>query len=244
MVSLSSDKQQKMTPFKQKTAREQAQIVRRVVGILESTYGHPRHGNPQNPLDDLIYIQLSNKTARTTSRRVYRNLKRRFPSWNEVPKTKRNLSVLKKLLNPAGLSDVKSKQIFDTLVVLKKRYGRCTLSPLKHESSESAEKFLILLPGTSTKVAKCVLMYAFEREVLPVDVHVHRVATRLGWTSRKRADQCHDELEEIVKPKYRYSFHVGCISHGREICRPQNPDCPTCPLRKYCDYAKSQATSH
>ena len=31
--------------------------------ILEVTYGSPRLGNPQDPLDDLVYIVLSNKTA-------------------------------------------------------------------------------------------------------------------------------------------------------------------------------------
>ncbi len=33
------------------------------------------------------------------------------------------------------------------------------------------------------------MMYTLNAQVLPVDVHVHRVAGRLGWTKRKRADR-------------------------------------------------------
>ena len=90
------------------------------------------------------------------------------------------------------------------------------------------------LDGVSEKVAKCVMMYTLGFDVLPVDVHVHRVATRLEWTNRKRADQCHEELEALVKPRYRFAFHVDCICHGRAVCRPKNPRCNDCVIRRYC----------
>src|SRR5262249_43991044 len=101
--------------------------------------------------------------------------------------------------------------------------------------------YLAELPGVSDKVAKCVMMYTLGFDVLPVDVHVFRVASRLGWTSRCRADQCHDDLEALVQPKHRYAFHVDCICLGRAVCTPVHPDCPACPIRQYCVYFKQRA---
>ena len=78
--------------------------------------------------------------------------------------------------------------------IIKSDLGRCDLTALKGEPEEVVEKYLTSLPGVSEKVAKCVMMYTMSARVLPVDVHVHRVATRLGWTTRKRADQCHQDI--------------------------------------------------
>jgi endonuclease III len=160
---------------------------------LTDTYGTPRFGNPSDPLDDLIFIILSNKTAPLTARRTYRRLRDRFPEWDEVLTTP--LSTLESILKPAGLSAIKSRQIQAALRQIKHDFHTCNLNPLKQLSQDAAEKYLIGLPGTSEKVAKCIMMYTLNFLVLPVAVHVHRISSRMGWTARKRADQCHSELE-------------------------------------------------
>jgi hypothetical protein len=33
-----------------------------IIALLEQEYGSPRHGNPSDPLDELIYIKLSQQT--------------------------------------------------------------------------------------------------------------------------------------------------------------------------------------
>lgn len=55
-----------------------------------------------------------------------------------------------------------------------------SLSPLKKMTDSQIEKYLASLPGIGIKTAKCVMMYSFDRLVLPVDTHVWRIATRLG----------------------------------------------------------------
>jgi hypothetical protein len=37
-----------------------------VCRALSRVYGSPRHGNPRNPLDDLIYIVLSTRTRHSS----------------------------------------------------------------------------------------------------------------------------------------------------------------------------------
>ncbi len=208
--------------------------MRRVCERLEAEYGQPRLGNPRSPIDDMVYIILSNKTSPPVAVQTYRRLKKRFRTWNELLRTRK--SVARAILEPAGLSTVKSEQLRSALQTIRKDFGRCTLSPLKNRSTVDVEAYLVSLPGVSEKVAKCVIIYTMGRDVLPVDGHVHRVATRLGWTARKRADQCHRELEALVPPHRRYAFHVDCVVHSRKRCRPKDPMCENCCVRRYCRY--------
>lgn len=211
--------------------------VASVCAALSNTYGTPRFRNPTDPLDDLIFIMLSNKTGPATARRTYRHLRRRFPRWDNILSAP--LSRLASILRPAGLSAVKSRQIRAALYRIKKEFGKCNLNALKRTSADDAEDFLVGLPGASEKVAKCVMMYTLGFQVLPVDTHVHRVSSRLGWTSRKRADQCHKELEALLAPALRSNFHVGCIAHGRKLCRPKTPLCLSCPISDHCEYFRA-----
>jgi len=221
-------------PISANSARSKSQIVRRVCEALELEYGRPRHGNPKDPLDDLISIMLSNKTGPAMAGTVYRELKTRFDTWDDV--LSRPASTLERMLRPAGLSRIRSSQIRSTLKRIRSDFTSCNLDGLRKLSPSEAQSYLTSLAGVSDKVAKCVLMYTCGAEVLPVDSHVHRVATRLGWTVRKRADQCHEELEALVPPYRRYAFHVDCVAHGRLVCRPANPSCSTCCVKRYCYY--------
>jgi len=218
--------------------RSRGQLIRRVCDALETRYRNPRHRNPKNPLDDLIYIILSNKTGQSRAVSVYTALKNKFESWDEL--CRRRNSVLERILRPAGLSRIKSAQIRSALKQIRSDFGSCSLRRLAKLTTHDAESYLTSLPGVSDKVAKCVLMYTCGAQVLPVDAHIHRIARRLGWTIRKRADQCHSELESLIPPQRRYSFHVNCVAHGRLICRPSNPNCKDCCISKYCDYNKHE----
>jgi endonuclease III len=220
-----------------KPSSKRTAVVHKVCKTLTGCYGTPRFGNPSDPLDDLIYIMLSNKTAPTTANSTYARLKKRFRKWDEILLAP--VSMLRSLLRPAGLSVVKSRHIRAALRSMKRQFGACDLKPLKRLSAPAAQDYLVGLPGVSEKVAKCVMMYTLNHRVLPVDTHVHRVSSRLGWTARKRADQCHDELEALVPPTLRRNFHVACIVHGRKICRPRNPLCDQCCINRYCDFFKA-----
>lgn len=211
--------------------------VKTVCNRLEGEYSSPRHGNPANPLDDLFYILLSNRTGAVVARRVFRALKRRVGSWDTLG----DLSQieLRRIISPAGLVGKRRSQMRAVIRRLQKDFGRATLRPLSKWTDAAAEAYLVSLPGVSQKVAKCVMLYGLNRDVLPVDVHVHRVTSRLGWHSHRRADQSHESLEKLVPEALRYSFHVNCIAHGRTVCRAGLPSCGVCVIREYCHYFQS-----
>lgn len=225
-------------------AEDEATRVRVVEGVcrtLHQTYGLPRLGNPTDPLDDLIYIILSNKTPQDRAERVFRGLKRQYPRWEAV--LEGDPVSFERAIYPAGLVGAKARQILAALSKIRADFGACDLSSLSGWSYREVHDYLVSLPGVSDKVAKCVMLYTLGAEVLPVDSHVHRVARRLGWTDRNEPRQAHAELEELVPPALRFGFHVGSIVHGRKICRPARPNCRQCPIKHWCHFYQNQVNS-
>lgn len=214
-----------MTP---RDARLSAQTACR---SLAATYASSRLGNPSNPLDDVVFIILSNRTTPTLSIAAYRALKAYGP-WSRIAKA--STTRVARLIARAGLSQKKARWIRALLHELTVAFGRPTLRPLAAMPAQQQLDFLCGLPGVSVKVAKCVMMYTLGAEVLPVDVHVHRIATRLGWTNQRRADASSDELEILIPPKARFRFHVDAIQHGRAVCRARAPRCNACCLSAIC----------
>ena len=215
--------------------------ISRMVRILENTYGNPRHGNKMNPLSELIYIILSTRTQERSFQKAFLRLKRAFPSWDKI--TFRDRAKIRALLRSNGLARLKAEQIVSIIDRLRHEFGRATLSPLRCMSDWEAEGFLTQLPGVSLKIAKCVLMYSMDRQVLPVDVHVHRIARRLGFTVKNRPDTSQQLIESAIPPRHRYSFHVNAIAHGRKLCTSRNPQCRNCPISGYCHFSKLIHTS-
>lgn len=208
--------------------------IRSICRALEKKYRSPRHGNPRRPLDDLIYIILSTRTRDVQFKATYNALRKAFPDWQMISPRKR--AKLERILVPAGLGRLKANQIIQIISKIKRRFGRPTLRPIARMTDDQAELVLTSLPGVGPKVAKCVLMYAFDRQVLPVDVHVHRLAKRLGFRTKKRPDTSQELIESAVPRKLRYSFHVNAVAHGRNVCLSQRPRCDSCCISKWCGY--------
>lgn len=212
--------------------------VREICLALELTYGSPRHGNKDDPLDELIYIILSTRTRDDSYRTIFDKLKARFPEWDLIRSS--DAREVERILSPGGLGTLKTSIILDILAHLQGAFGRGTLDPLAEMSNGDAEAFLDSLPGVGPKIAKCVLMYSLGRDVLPVDVHVHRVATRLGLRTKKRPDTSQELIEEAIPPDLRYGFHVNAIAHGRSVCLPRVPLCRSCSIANWCDYYRTK----
>lgn len=202
--------------------------------MREAHYGRPRHGNPEDPLEDLVYVLLSNRTPPDRVQRIYLSFRERFPDWKDVLAADREEVV--EVLHSAGFANRRTDQIRSILRQIKANFGDFASDALWTKEDDDLLNYLTSFRGASDKVARYVMLYALDRDVLPVDVHVHRVAYRFGWTNRERPEQAHDELEPLL-PKHRYfAFHVDCVAHGRVRCMASTPDCDGCPIRRYCQY--------
>jgi endonuclease-3 len=204
---------------------------------LDSIYGSPRHNNKDDPLDEVIFIILSQMTTTKSFNRVYDHLKASIGSWSGLLKVP--LRKTKSLIKDAGLSNQKGPRIKAILRMVKEKFGRVSLNGLSSLSDGEAEAFLTSLPGVGQKTAKCVLMYSLGRPVLPVDTNVARLASRLGLIPRKVSQGgIHIALERVVRPEDRYSFHVNGLAHGQRVCRAVYPKCGVCVLSRMCLYIK------
>jgi endonuclease III len=216
--------------------------ARTAIPLLAREYGSPRHGNKRDPLDELIFILLSQMTTAPSYGRVFDRLKARFPDWGQLPRVP--IASLRHVIRDAGLSGQRSVRLRAIIRRLQSDFGDATLAPLRRLSDADAETYLVSLPGVGRKTAKCVLMYALRRRVLPVDTHVGRVARRLGLVAEKLSSGgVHDALESIVSPSDRYSFHVNALAHGRVVCIARVPKCHQCVLATICPSASSTARS-
>lgn len=98
---------------------------------------------------------------------------------------------------------------------------------------------LTALPGIGRKSANVILREMGKpTEGIIVDLHVVRVAPRLGIATGTDPKKLEKQLMDVLEPK---DWDVGmAISFlGREICRPSNPKCNECVMNKVCLYTKT-----
>ena len=97
---------------------------------------------------------------------------------------------------------------------------------------------LTSLKGIGRKSANVILREAQKpAEGVIVDLHVVRVAPRLGIASGADANKIEKQLMEIL-PQKDWDAGMAMSFLGREICRPQ-PKCEICLMNTVCAYYKS-----
>jgi len=101
---------------------------------------------------------------------------------------------------------------------------------------------LLSLPGVGRKTANCVLIYAFNKAAICVDIHCHRITNRLGWVTTKTPDQTEKALEKIMPEDLWAGSNRLFLQHGRAICLPTTPICSRCPVRTWCTYGQALDT--
>lgn len=96
------------------------------------------------------------------------------------------------------------------------------------------------LPGIGRKSANVIMReVGVKAEGIIVDLHVVRVAPRLGIASGTDPKKIEKQMMEIVDAKDWGEVGMAISFLGREICRPTNPKCPDCVMNKVCDYYKA-----
>lgn len=207
---------------------------------LRAAYGQPRHHNPSDPLDDLIFVVLSRMTQETKYLRTYWKLRRQMPSWGAVMDVPADDLV--EVIQDAGLAPTKSRHIQAILREVQRREGTLDLRRLRELPDEEVESYLTSLPGVARKTARCVMLYTLGRDVCPVDTHVWRIMRRLGIVvNRPWSEGNAQQLESALPRQLRASLHVTLIAHGRATCRSRRPRCPECTLMALCPSAARQA---
>lgn len=98
------------------------------------------------------------------------------------------------------------------------------------------------LPGIGRKSANVIMReVGIKAEGIIVDLHVVRVAPRLGIATGSDPKKLEKQMMDLLPPKDWGEVGMAISFLGREICRPKNPKCPECVMNKVCDFLKGKA---
>jgi len=96
---------------------------------------------------------------------------------------------------------------------------------------------LTALPGIGRKSANVILReMGLPAEGIIVDLHVVRVAPRLGLAKGTDPKKLEKQMMEILDPKDWGEAGMAISFLGRETCRPTNPKCTECVMQNVCEF--------
>ena len=141
---------------------------------------------------------------------------------------------VERIIKSIGFYHVKARRIIDVAGIIHSEYGGKVPKDLAS---------LIKLPGVGRKTANCVLVYAYEKPAIPVDIHVHRISNRLGLVSTKTPEETEFALMKKIPKKFWLEINDTFVMYGQNICKPISPMCEVCRIRRGCKYYNENSRS-
>lgn len=223
-------------------AKMTRKVLYRINEIIEKKYRTPDLGNKVDPLEELLYLAITQRTRIELARRVFEEFKKKFYPWEKVlvPSNQDNL---KQVLTRGGRGNLRYRAVTEIITEINKRVGKTSLEFLREYSLEEAKGFLLSLPWIGEKTAYCILMYSLGHPVFPVDSNIMRIFKRtnvLGPVGVSLEGVDHRTAQKRIAPfipgDITYPLHVNLVMHGRKLCLGRNPKCHTCPIQLFCEF--------
>jgi endonuclease-3 len=206
---------------------------------LCAAYGCPiPYFHDLDPLSEMVSSMLSHRTTNRSSGQAFRELRRRFPTWEAVRDAP--VEQVQDAIAPCTWPEQKAPRIQQVLRDVTARRGELSLEFLGEMPVVEARAWLEALTGVGPKTSAAVLLFSRLRmPALPVDSHHHRVAARLGLIADGvPVGPAHRLLEALLPPDWSaqqvYDHHEALMLHGQKCCFFRNPACPRCPVLDLC----------
>ena len=190
------------------------------------------HDAETGPFSILIGTILSARTKDETTTKAVKALFLKYKNPEDLANAK--IKDVEKIIRSIGFFHVKSKRIIEVAKIIHKKY--------KDKVPDDLDT-LVQLPGVGRKTANCVLVYAFEKPAIPVDIHVHRISNRLGLVETKNPEDTEQELMKKIDKKYWIEINDTFVMYGQNICKPISPMCNVCKIKKICKFYKTKNVS-
>ncbi|NOJ28269.1 MAG: DNA lyase [Nitrososphaera sp.] len=181
-----------------------------------------------DPFKILIGTILSARSRDENTTKVINKLFAKYGTARQLAAA--DIDDVKQLIHSIGFYNVKAARIKQVAQILVEKFEGQVPSDINH---------LLELPGVGRKTANCVLVYAFDRPAIPVDIHVHRISNRLGLVATKTPEQTEQELTKLVDKTLWTQVNDTFVMYGQNICLPIKPNCKACDLKKSCRYYQS-----
>jgi endonuclease-3 len=220
---------------------EQADKLPHIHRLLLGYYGQPKPRELWDPLTQLIYSLLSERTKTPVSHQVMRDLERTFNAGpgNWEPVRDAPIADLERAIAIVTFSKQKAPQLKATLQGITARYGSLTLDFLAKYRTEKIRAWLEQFPGVGPKTSAAVVNFStLRRRALSIDANHLRVIQRLCVVPRADAPTTETRLMRLVPETWDAALlddhHTLIQLHAQTLCTFADPKCENCPLLKIC----------
>ncbi len=188
-----------------------------------------RPNKSHDPFRTLIECILSHRTRTSNAIRAADNLFEIIESPEEI--LAMDIQYIKNAIRCSGFYNQKSRTIQHICKTLVQDFNGKV--PKKRTT-------LMAINGIGPKTADIVLSYAFNQPTIAIDVHVSRVAKRLGLVHYYDSLEIVKEtLEDLIDSSLYRFVDNALVKHGKMYCRKNNPHCSKCFLNHICVYFKT-----
>ena len=191
-----------------------------IVSTLDDLYSDPpiplAHSNPYTLL---IAVLLS---AQCTDARVNQVTPNLFAlADNPSDMVLQDVNTIREIIKPCGLSNTKSKAIYNLSKILINSHDKMVPSNLFE---------LEKLPGVGHKTASVVMSQAFNVPTFPVDTHIHRLSYRWCISTGKNVTKTELDCKNFFPRHIWNKLHLQMIYFGREYCPARGHHVLNCPI--------------
>lgn len=181
----------------------------------------------------LVALMLSSQTNDNTTAGAMRRLKEHGLTVSSLSATP--LADIEQLIHPVGFYKRKAQYLQRSCAILQQEYG---------DDIPSSLEGLLKLPGVGQKMANLCMQAAWGETVgIGVDLHVHRIANRLGWVRRptKQPNSTKEALEEWLPHELWSDINHLLVGFGQTVCAA-TPRCAECLNQAICPFGSKAAT--
>ena len=210
--------------FDSSVARVMQIIGRKIAGMELPAIEKISEGQQKDPFQILIATLLSARTKDETTLAASTRLFKKAPTALAVAAL--TVKQIEKLIYPVGFYRNKAGFVKKTSKALIAKFGGLVPSTLDE---------LVTLPGVGRKTANLVLILAFGNETsICVDIHVHRIANRLGWVQTRDPEATEQALYRVIDARWWPLVNLYLVTWGQNVCRPVYPRCGDCAISSDC----------
>ena len=186
-----------------------------------------------NPYKIWISEVMLQQTQVTTVMPYYNRWMKKFPTIQDVAKA--DIDIILKYWEGLGYYSRAHNIKKTAIIICETMNGKLPKSNL-----------LRTLPGIGDYMEGSIMSIAFSKPFPAIDGNVKRVFSRLLCENFNSAKEIKKLKKHIIKKMYKSRpgcFNQAIMDLGREICKPTNPLCSSCPVQNKCIAYHKNSTS-
>jgi len=217
-------------------AANKQQLLDKTLAVLKKKYPAGPEAERRPVLEEVIYAIVREGIAAADADAAYARIKIAFFDWNEV-----RVSTVQEVVDVLGTIPDAGMRAVHMVEFLQEHFERTysfELDDLEKKGVKQASKQLARYKdkGVNDYAVAWVTQRALGGHAIPLDEPTIRVLMRLHVIEGEIDDfeATRASIEHFIPKAKGYEFTEGIIPFAAEICTPDVPKCPICPLKSDC----------